>query len=225
MVADLERRRLELIEASKPKRLVLPAAPKPSPAKDLPNAPDIAMRGAAPLPQLTPSQAPLRPPIEPPKPPPLTPAPAPARQPVATAPTPAATPVVKPQGPVSGRFIWTGDLPRDGVLTIDGRRASRGFVNGELPGFAVQVGAYPAELTNDGLKVFTGNPKYGASGRVEAASAINGWQKTQYMYDPKAMRDLIVEQMPGPQNYKQIVVRAGSKRLGLIVVEWQVVPQ
>jgi proteasome lid subunit RPN8/RPN11 len=226
MVADLERRRLELIEARKPKRLVLPAtAPKPSQAKDLPNAPDIAMRGASPLPQLTPSQAPLRPPVDPPKPPPLTPAPAPARPSVATVPTTAPTPAAKPQGPTSGRFIWTGDLPRNGVLTIDGRKASRGFVNGELPGIAVQVGAYPAELTNEGLKVFTGNPKFGAAGRVEDGSAANGWQKTKYMYDPKAMSDLIVEQMPGPQNYKQIVVRAGSKRLGLIVVEWQVVPQ
>jgi len=223
-IADLDRQRMEILEARKPKKLVLPTSPKPAAAKELPTAPEIAMRGAAPVPQLGPSQVPLRPPVDPPKPPPLTPTPS-ARPPVSSVPVPSPTPApaAKPAIQTAGRLIWTGDLPKDGALTIEGRKASRGFVNGELPGLPVQVGAFPAELTNDGLRVFTSNPKYGA-GKVEQASQANGWQKTQYVYDPKAVRDLFVEQMPGPQNYKQMVIR-GNKRLNLIVIDWQAVTQ
>lgn len=114
-----------------------------------------------------------------------------------------------------------GDLPKGGALQIDGRQASRGHVNSELP-VAARVGAYPAELTDDGLKVYTGNPRYAQSPRTEAPSASNGWQKTQFVYDPKALRDLIVEQMPGPQDPRKLVLRAG-RRLSIIVIEWQVV--
>jgi hypothetical protein len=221
--------RKQLAEARKPKTLVLPPARERRPAavKDLPSAPEIAVRGAVPLPPQADLQ--LRPPVEAPKPAAAPPPPPVAVRPAATTPA-VVTPKPVPAAPVfptaapvtsgSGRILWTGDLPKGATLQIDGRQASRGFVNSELPASS-RIGAYPAELTNDGLKVYTGNPRYAQAPRVEPASAANGWQKTQYVYDPKALRDLIVEQMPGQQDPRKLVLRAG-RRLSVIVIEWQV---
>jgi proteasome lid subunit RPN8/RPN11 len=215
----------QMAEARKPKKLVLPPSRDrrlPAP-KELPSAPEIAVRGSVHLPPQASLE--LRPPVEPPK---TLPPPPPAAA-VRTTPTVTPAPIPKPipppvaavAAPSSGRILWMGDLPKGGALQIEGRQASRGYVNGELP-VAARVGAYPAELTNDGLKVYTGNPRYAQSPRTEAPSASNGWQKTQFVYDPKALRDLIVEQMPGPQDPRKLVLRAG-RRLSIIVIEWQVV--
>lgn len=225
-IDEIQHIRKQLAEARKPKKLVLPAAREPRAVlKDLPTAPEIAVRGNIALPPQTDLQ--LRPPVEPPKPPPLPP-PAPAVAAARTTPivTPRPQPVFPTPAPVkngAGRILWTGDLPKGAALEIDGKQASRGFLNSELPSLA-QVGAYPAELTNDGLKVYTGNPRYAQAPRVEPASAANGWQKTQYVYDPKALRDLIVEQMPSARGPGKLVLRAG-KRLSVIVIDWQVAAQ
>jgi hypothetical protein len=127
--------------------------------------------------------------------------------------------------PASGSFLWSGALPKDAVLTIEGRKVSNGSVTGELPGTAVVAGAWPAMLTNDGIKVFTGNSKYASAPRTEPPGPANGWQKTQFVYDPKALRDLIVEQMPNAQDYKRMVIRATGRRLSVIMIEWQVQAQ
>lgn len=228
-IDEIQNLRNQLAEARKPKTLVMPSARERRPAavKDLPSAPEIAVRGNVPAPPQADLQ--LRPPVELPKPAAAPPPPPVAVRPAATAPA-VATPKPQPAAPVfpapapvaagSGRILWTGDLAKGAALQIDGRQSSRGSVNSELPALA-RVGAYPAELTNDGLKVYTGNPRYAQAPRTEPASAANGWQKTQYVYDPKALRDLIVEQMPGPQDPRKLVLRAG-RRLSIIVIEWQV---
>lgn len=236
---ELRQIRKELAAARGKKRLVMPPARnrQPAPPKTLPSAPEIAVRGTpVPLPPQNDLQ--LRPPADPPKPPPLTPTPAPVRpavSPPVSSPAPAPVTVAPkpvppsapptpaaPPSPASGRILWTGDISKGAALEIDGRKANRGFLNSELPEAPVRVGAYPAELTADGLKIYTGNPRYAKAPRTEPASAANGWQKTQYVYDPKAFLDVIVEKMPAPQAPRKMTLRAG-RRLSLIVIEWQVV--
>jgi hypothetical protein len=57
---------------------------------------------------------------------------------------------VKPPAP--GEMIWTGNLPKDGVLIIqDGRYASVGTVTGALPGVPIKIDLEPKE----GLTVVT----------------------------------------------------------------------
>src|SRR5262249_14193869 len=155
-------------------------APKPAPVKDLPIAPDIA--ASRQTSQSPVSISPIPPRLPEPPPPPKSP-PVAASIP-AVAPVAASVTKTSPPAGTSGRIIWTGELARDAVLTIDGRKASKGSLSGELPSGDVRVGAYPAELTSDGLKILTGNPRY-SQPRVEQPSAANGWQKTQYVYDPK----------------------------------------
>lgn len=193
-------------------------------ATELPAAPEIASRAPAgsPLPPMPAGEWVLRPPPEPPRP-------------VRTAPTPVATVTAAPPlavsppkpgytGPLSGRLVWTGELPKDTVLTIEGKKASTGFVSGELPPVPVRVGAYPAELQGNGIRVLTGNPKYGQP-KQEAAGAANAWNATQYVYDPKSLRDVIVEQMPAPSNPRRMTLRAGGRKLHMIVIDWQVIAQ
>ncbi len=205
-----------------------------APARDLPQAPEIANRPspAVRLPMAASSLPPRPAEVEPPRPTPpasnaapaVTAAPAPGPAMARATPPPIAVAAPKPSGyagPRSGRLIWTGELPRDGQLVIDGRKPSRGFVNGELPGVPVRLGAYPAELADGGIRVLTGNPAF-SQPRVENPSAANAWNRTQYIYDPKGYRDLIVEQMPGGSDLKKLTLRAGGRKLSVIVIEWQV---
>lgn len=219
-----EHKRIEAKKKEQAARRVTEFRPPPArPAvvtRDLPDAPNMAPRatvGASPSPPAMtfPTRA-AEPPPPPPRPVPVAPSVAASIPPV----TPSAVTRTAPPTPTAGRIIWTGELAREASLTIDGRKASKGSLNGELPGGAVRVGAYPAELTSDGLRILTGNPRY-AQPRVEQPSAANGWQKTQYVYDPKAVRDLIVEQMPAKSNPKQLILRGGSRKISVIVIEWQ----
>ncbi|MBI3682286.1 MAG: hypothetical protein HY235_18055 [Acidobacteria bacterium] len=208
-----------------PKRLLLPS-PKPALPGDLPAAPEIALTTSAqaPLIAIPQPEVRVRPPTETPQPaPPFVPSAAPAK-PVLPPPAPAAAAArPAPGGPLAGKIIWIGDLPRDAVLTIAGRKPSRGFVNSELPGVPVRVGAYAAEISDDGLRILTPNPKSAGQAKVEPPSAANGWTRTQYVYDARSARDVIVEQMPGPQDYRRVVLRAGPRKLSAIVIEWQVI--
>lgn len=235
-IAESARAREQAGEAEKPrqakpapKSLVLPPAARPS-ATHLPGAPEIARNTAAapPVPfQISLSGPGMKAPPEPVTPAPVQPAPRVAVQPapspvVRPAPLPPPKPVYN--GPASGKIIWTGELPRNGVLRIEGRRPSMGVVNTELPGVPVRIGAYPAEYTDSGVKVFSPNPRL-APGRTEPAGPANGYTPVHYVYDAKAVRDLIVEQMPAAGDWKRIVLRAGGRRLSAIVIEWQVIPQ
>jgi proteasome lid subunit RPN8/RPN11 len=219
---ELSRQYGELMQAKQarlrrgqPKKFAPRTAPaRTAAAKELPAAPEIAARslGSA-LPQ---AEVRLRPPEEPRQTITVAAATVPSAPPAVVAPKPKAI------GPVSGKLIWTGDLGRNSVLTITGKKASTGFLIGELPGAPVQVGAYPAELAGDGLRVLTPNPKLGSEPRVEPPGPSNGWNKTQYVYDPRALRDVTVEQKPGPENPTRLVLRAGSRKLSVIVIEWRV---
>lgn len=193
--------------------------PKPAAVRDLPTAPDLSSRTSAPLSQL-PQQAEVR--ISPPPPAPPPPA---AQAPPVAAPKPAVVETPKPvPAATSGRFLWAGDLARNGVLVIDGRNASSGTVTGELPGSGVRVGAYPAEFAGDVLKVYTPNPRYSSQPRIDPPSAGNGWNRTMFLYDQRAARDVIVEQLPTAASPRRMVVRAGARNVSVILIEWQVSP-
>jgi hypothetical protein len=211
----------------------LSPSPGPPAPRDLPGAPEIAARTtpvAPPVPlQVSLSDPRMKAPPEPVKTAPVRPSPAqvpvqPPPSPAAVRPAPLPPAKLAYAGPASGKIIWIGELPRDGVLRIEGRRPSTGAVNTELPGVPVHIGAYPAEYTNSGVRVFSPNPRVSA-GKTEPAGPANGYTPIHFVYDAKAVRDLIVEQMPGAGDWKRIVLRAGGRKLSAIVIEWQVIPQ
>lgn len=203
-----------------PARPFLPPAnvsPDPAtPAKELPGAPEIASGAspASPLPVLGVDSRRL------PAGPPVSAPPANPQPPVAS------NALVKPAytGPASGNIIWVGDLPRNGSLTIEGLQASTGVVNIGLPGVPVRISAFPAELTNAVLKVFTANPAF-SDGRTFPPSSANGWMKTIYLYSTKSARELALERAPDANGPQRIVLRAGEHRLGAIMIEWQLAKQ
>src|SRR5262249_5001287 len=149
LIAEVLKKQEEVTEArleiARRRTLAAGKEAKASAPKELPAPPEIAMRQPVQSPAIPQSDLRLRPPVEPAKAPVLPPTPSVARPPVAT-PTPAAVPaVVKPNvvtAAAAGRILWVGTLPRDGTLTIDGKKASTGFLNGEFPGTPVTVGAF-----------------------------------------------------------------------------------
>lgn len=128
---------------------------------------------------------------------------------------------------ISGKFLWTGELPKEGVLTIEGGKASRGHVNGAIPGFPIRIGAYPAEVSAAGIQVLTQNPRYGdGASHVEAPASHNGWNQAEYRFDPRAARALVVMEAPGSANgWNKLVLRAGNRKLSAVVIEWEAVNQ
>ena len=63
-------------------------------------------------------------------------------------------------GPPSGTMLWSGQLQKNGVITIDGASASAGSLTGELPGVPVMVEVKPSDV-----------------GLAEAPSSSNGWRR------------------------------------------------
>jgi len=63
-------------------------------------------------------------------------------------------------GPVLGTIRWSGDLQENGLVTIEGDRASSGAVDGALPGVPVLV-----ELLSKDVAV------------AEAPAPSNGWKR------------------------------------------------
>jgi proteasome lid subunit RPN8/RPN11 len=191
----------------------LPAAPQPPPlAAGLPLA-QVA------IPQDT---APARPPdVFPPKPPPVVappPAPKPQAQPEAETAKPAYG------GPASGRVIWIGSLPANTTLTIEGRRASTGHVNAQLPGVPVRIGASPAEMSSGGFTVYSSAQKY-ARGVVEPPNSANGWNRTTFRHDVRRAADVVVIEPPSAANaWNRVALRSGPRGVTAIVLEWEVSP-
>lgn len=236
------------------RRLAQPV--KAAAPKDLPAAPEVAMRApprsvqgqapvmqqtiSAPPPPAAPSPAASNPqPPQPASPNPasatgpsgtgrlspalVSPTPASIAAPAVPSPTAAAAPKPRPATPTSGRLLWVGDLPKGSELSIQGRKPSRGSIlSGELPPGPVRIGAFAAELGNSNLRVFTSNPALAAKPRVEAPSASNGWNTTEYVYDPKSVNQVIVERTPGTDTRSSLTLRAGSRKVSVIVIEWQV---
>ena len=141
----------------------------------------------------------------------------------AALPPPESAPAPAYAGPTSGKFIWTGYLAAGATVTIDGRRASAGSVNGSLPGVPVRVAVYPGELSTTGLSVFSASPRHQAGSVTEARSAQNGWLNTRYVYDPGRARDAQVSAAPSEAGgFKQLQIRGGDHPVSVVVVEWSV---
>lgn len=140
---------------------------------------------------------------------------------------PAPEPVSRPpaySGPRAGKLIWTGVLPPGGTLTIDGRRASSGTFSGALPGVNVRVAAYPAELSANGLSVYSGAARHARGDVTEPRSAQNGWMNTTYRYEPARAQDVSVAEAPATGNsFRKIVLRGGSRAISAVVISWEVV--
>jgi hypothetical protein len=73
----------------------------------------------------------------------------------------AAPPKLVYDGPTSGTIRWSGSLERNQTLVIDGKQASIGSVDGELPGVPVNVA-----LTDEQRFAITQFP-----------SPANGWKR------------------------------------------------
>lgn len=128
--------------------------------------------------------------------------------------------------PASGKLIWTGNLPKNGVLSIEGKRASTGSLNGELPKAPFRIGVYPAGLSVKGLTVYTANPKYREPAHAsEPPGPQNGWNQTLYTWDPKRANDIVVTKAPGAQNgWTRLVLHGGPKAVTVIILEWELIP-
>jgi proteasome lid subunit RPN8/RPN11 len=203
-------------------------APATQPAASLPGPAAAPPPKASESARIAPATAPPSPVASAPIPTPVTASTPAAASPAATPPpaTPAAAvPAAGTRMPAatSGRLIWVGDLPKGAELSIQGRKPSRGsIVGGELPQGPVRVGAYAAELGSNTLRVFTANPALAAKPRVEPPSAANGWNTTEYVYDPKSVNQVIVERTPAASGNSSLTLRAGSRKVSVIVIEWQI---
>jgi proteasome lid subunit RPN8/RPN11 len=190
--------RTPVVSASPPRKLVLPAASIPSPAEPLVLTPP-AITGNTPPPITTFI----------PRLPVPTPSPAPAK--------------AADQGPRAGKIIWTGKLVRRGTIQIVANHASKGHVTGSLPGTPIRVQVFPAELTQDGLRLFTSDPK--SVGAPEAPGAQNGWNRTVYVLSPRQASDITIVEAPGQQNaWSRLTLRAERGDHAIIVLHWERIP-
>lgn len=140
-------------------------------------------------------------------------------------PPPPAAPALPPRqnnpAPVaSGRIIWTGKLPKNGRLVLEGNRVSSGAVNGTLPAVTARVTAYPGDLTAAGITFYTADPRY-SKPLTEAAGADNGWNSTTYTWDPKRAAAIRVLEQPNPQNGYKLVLESDTTKLSVVVLQWR----
>jgi hypothetical protein len=135
-------------------------------------------------------------------------------------PPPVAPPAPKSAAPVKGgAFIWTGELSKNRILTIDKNHPSTGALNGALPSGPVRVHVYPATLTDEGLSVSVNDQRAGHS---EPAGARNGWNKTSYVRDPRLAGAVSVLEWPGSSNgWSRLVLRGEAAKLSVILIEWE----
>jgi hypothetical protein len=132
-------------------------------------------------------------------------------------PKPTPSPAAAASRPTSGRAIWTGSLPRGGVLLFDGHRPSAGAVTGRMPQRPSRFRVYSADLMDSGVVVYTN----GSNERSEAPSAANGWNLTTYRPDTKRSRDIAVVESPGPANgWQRLMLRSEQRTISMLVLEW-----
>jgi hypothetical protein len=125
-------------------------------------------------------------------------------------------------GPQAGRVIWTGALARRGVVEIDGAHASVGSLNGRLPsGVPLSLRVFPAQFASGGLVVFTNDAA--RHGHREAPGGANGWNATEFEWDPERTAQVAVLESPAPQNdFKRLVLRSDARRCSVLLIEWTV---
>jgi hypothetical protein len=63
-------------------------------------------------------------------------------------------------GPMSGVLVWTGQLDKEGSVTIDGGISSAGSLQGVLPGVPISIEVDAKDI-----------------GLTESPRASNGWKK------------------------------------------------
>jgi proteasome lid subunit RPN8/RPN11 len=125
-------------------------------------------------------------------------------------------------GPASGVLIWTGVLGNGSVLAVHGNQASTGTVTGQLPGTPVRMTVYPAELSSNGLTVFTSDEKHSGAGISEPPKAQNGWTQTTYLYAPDRVQTVEVLQRPSQENnWAFVAVRARGQSISTVVFTWE----
>ena len=207
------------VKASESVPLPAPAAPKPA-AKPF-TAPRTPKKEAS-----SPVMA---------APPPIAVAQSLPSAPLAGTPTPAAAAPPPPpkqekpavRAPSAGRAIWTGELRAGETLAFEDGHVSKGAITGRWPQRAARMRAAIGELGEGSLAIYSSDPAYrDRAGAFESPSARNGWNLTTYKWDPKISRDLQTIESPGDENqWRRLVVRAGSRKLTLIVLDWEELPQ
>jgi hypothetical protein len=137
--------------------------------------------------------------------------------PALSIPAPAPVPVAHP--PASGRLIWTGQLSKRAVMSLTSHGASIGYINGWIPPKTpVHIEVRPGELIEGGIVVYTKDP----NSRSEPPSAGNGWNTVIYKQDNARASDLEVVEAPGSANdWSQLVLRNGDRRISLIILDWR----
>lgn len=135
-------------------------------------------------------------------------------------PRPPAPPPPQPRTPASGQIIWTGRLPRRGVVHIEGGKASQGYLSAALPGALSSVTVLPGEMTPAGLRLYTADPRL--AGRTESPGPQNGWNQTEYVWDPVRAGEISVLEAPVPQNgWKRLVMRSETRNYSVVVLRWE----
>jgi hypothetical protein len=104
-------------------------------------------------------------------------------------------------------------------MSLTSHGASIGYLNGWIPPKTpVHVEVRPGELIEGGIVVYTKDP----NSRSEPPSAGNGWNTVIYKQDNARASDLEVLEAPGSANdWSQLVLRNGDRRLSLIVLDWR----
>jgi hypothetical protein len=93
---------------------------------------------------------------------------APKQTPASPAPKKTATPANQVAGPVSGTMTWSGNLPKNSILVIEGARASIGKVEGDMfPGSPVSIEVEPGDVTIR-----------------QMPSEVNGWKQVMLYSGP-----------------------------------------
>jgi proteasome lid subunit RPN8/RPN11 len=122
--------------------------------------------------------------------------------------------------PHDGRIIWIGKLARNATIQILGNHASPGQITGALPGTPVRVQVLPAEMTHEGVRIFTADAKSVVA--PEAPGAQNGWNRTEYVLNPRKAGEIHVVEAPNPQNgWNRLVLRAERGDHSIIVLRWE----
>jgi len=111
-------------------------------------------------------------------------------------------------------------LRRGQALSINGRTASTGYVTGELPGVPVRVSAYPAELSDNGLVVYTSKA---LAAQREPPGPRNGWNLTRYALDPERAARVLVTEPPSAQTgWRKLTLRGDNAPVAVIVIDWRI---
>jgi hypothetical protein len=117
--------------------------------------------------------------------------------------------------------IWTGYLERGDSVTVEGRRATEGSLNGTLPRAPLRVTTYPGDLSGGGLRVYSGDRSQASRNSFEPKSAANGWQETRFVYDAERAGGVVVAETPSGRNGYKLIFRCIGKPVSVVLIEWR----